>query len=276
MSCLLPVFLVVMLVIWVLYTSTKKKSDNFIVAANEDIPLVNTGPEPWERHPINSIPMDYDVRYKKMYMNEFANKEFEENLQKIFSLPNKAKTQESKDLQKWQLLATTNQLYTSIIKVAYDNFISYIFKKLNDAEELYVPYDNPYTRPKVQLVHDVLLEFWQHTAIAYKYMMHVQLITYRENKFHGKHLDILAISEYVPTSKTWKHDIVSAKVLGVVPEDNIGFFPVVGSSPLKLDNNKADFVADQVIPSNEVVINTLRKQNSLQMANVNADIALQT
>lgn len=267
---LVALFIIAMLVAWVLATNTHEK---FQVAANDDIPQVNSGRDPWNRHPISSVPVDYDVRYKTMYMAEFDNGLYEQKLKNVFGLPN-PKKHELSNVTKWTLLDVDNRFHTSYIRVAYDKLMDYIATTLNKSEELDLPYDNPYERPKIQIVHDVLLQFRRDMQNKYKYSISFDVILYRAHKFHGKHVHMEAIMEYNKKDGTWKIDIVDAYIIGIIAEDGIGMFPVVPYQEGEMEEMKWDDKSVMIIPSNREVINVLRRQNKLQLDNLSADVAV--
>ncbi len=247
--------------------------EKFQVAANENIPLVNEGNDPWQRHPISSVPVDYQVRYKTMYMAEYDHLTYENKLKTIFGLPS-SKKQELSNISDWTVLDTDNRFHRSYIRVAYSSFINFLTQQLQKSKELDLIYDNPYNRPKLQIVHDVLLQFKRNTRNPYKYALMIEMILYRNHKYHGKHVHVEAIVEYKRKTKDWIFDIVDIHIIGVVSEDGIGMFPVVPyqreqNGALELDEN-----AQVIISTNKDVIDVLRRQNKLQSDNIAADIAL--
>jgi hypothetical protein len=107
----------------------------------------------------------------------------------------------------------------------YKSLISYIQSTLKDstastAFALHVSSKSP--PPYIQLVHDRLIYAF---VSGNKYAYAMEVILYRENKHHGKHVKLVGISTI--EEDEWKHSIVLSEVLGIVPEDTIGLFPVV-------------------------------------------------
>lgn len=249
-----------------------KKRERFLAAANEMIPLSNTGNEPWQHHPANSIPMEQRIKYEKMYMVEMDNADFERYMRKALQVPDK-KSNEVMNISNWTILDTNNSLHTSFIRVSYASMILYIEKTLNSSDLMKLPYDTE--QRKIQVVHDVLLEFKKNVQNDFKYILLVDLILYREHKFHGKHVQLEVLVEYVKEKKQWLFDVIRADVLGIVSEDGIGLFPVVPFT--ELESGYTDILSasgTKVLSDNDTVIETLKRQNELHFNNVSSELAI--
>ena len=270
----IALLVIAFLVVWILLSRRRCEDFQVVNAANEHIPLTNTGPNIWQRHPISSIPMDQVVKYEKMYMVEFDNKRYEDALRTTFGVPNAKSSAETKDIRSWTILNPQDPRDTSYIQVAYNELIAYIERTINESKAFHLPYDNKEYRPKIQIVHDVLLQFRRHINNQYKYMMTVDLILYREHKHQGKHVNCEAIVEYKPDKQLWTYTIVNISVQGIVSEDSVGMFPVVPHDATQPRYEDANAVDSSVLLRDEDVITVITQQNKLHQAAIQSELAI--
>lgn len=271
MPRLVAALLVTIIVCWVLFTYASR--ERFLVAANEYIPMSNVGPEPWNRHPTNSLPMDQHVKYPTMYMVEFDNGEYENRLKRIFSIPS-AKQEELRRVNEWTILDPHNDTQASFIPITYETFLKHVETEINESPELFLPYDNPEHRPRLQIVHDVLLQFKKHVSNNFKYIVLAEVVLYREHKFHGKHVLFESVIQYDPKTKEWSIDVVNIQLLGIVSEDGIGMFPVIPYSSTQPVQADAMNASSQMLINDRDVIEVVRRQQKQQSDNINAEIAV--
>jgi hypothetical protein len=270
---LVAIGLICILVLWVI---SRKRIDGFkdVVAANEDESYVNRGDEPWERHPIHSVAVDLPTKFDTAYYYELDNAEYDIALKKTFQYPCKKGSEILNDAN-WKLL-DSSQL--SEVRTAYNSLLAYLENTLNASKHMELPSDNPYKRPKIQIVHDVLTQVKRHVATVFKYLIEMEIVIYREAKFNAKHVRITAIVEYVSKKKRWDFYVIEAELLGIVYEDKIGIFPVVASYDVHIDGRPyATLEKDESIyadPREQRTKDIIEKQASLQAANAATDIAL--
>lgn len=260
--------ILLLLALWIVHKS-KDNRESFQVAANENIPRTNSGPEPWNHHPVDSVAMDQRVKYEKMYMVELDNISYEKQLNKALNVDNDAKKSNV-----WIVLDTSNQLHTSFMLIAYTQLLAHITASVSNTEYMNVTYDNPEHRAKIQVVHDVLITFKKHTKSDFTYLITLEAILYREHKFHGKHVQIEAIVTYDTMRNVWKNTITSAKVVGIVYEDTIGFHPVIPFTKVDVIQSSYETLDQPILLSNEEVVTIMKQQNKLQTGSINTDGAL--
>jgi hypothetical protein len=74
----------------------------------------------------------------------------------------------------------------------------------------------------IQIVHDIMNNYRQHSEYPEYYMFDIDMILYRAGKFQGKHIKAIAITNGVVIN------IILIKIIGVISEDNIVLFPYKG------------------------------------------------
>jgi hypothetical protein len=126
-----------------------------------------------------------------------------------------------------------------------DDFIKYIFDILNNSDQL----------NELQIVDKSIKR------------NNIELLFYRKDKYQGKHVRFII-------NNNWK--IISIKVIGSVPQDQIALFPVFSADPSVTDNliitnkfddsiytflEKDDSLID-IVPTNEIIAfdNNKKKQ----------------
>jgi hypothetical protein len=253
--------------------SPKRKEEHFeVIGFNGDIDDQNKGPEPWMRHSVqSSLPMNIEVKYPTTYFYEYDNATYDIALKKTFGFPCK-KGRDLLDVNQWKLVDLSGEILN--IDEPYNAMLQDTKKKLNDSEYLWLPHDNPNMRPDIQIVHDRLIDLRLNTSTRFKYAFTTEYILYRESKYHGKHVRVTTIVEYDESTKKWGVYVVEIELLGIVSEDQIGFFPVaftdVGRTSLaeKLDASPSVLLTEKDIDQ------VVAKQSSLQQKNIMTNIAL--
>ncbi len=199
----------------------------------------NTGEYPWNRHTINSS-IPYDVNIKKeavnVYYYEFDNATYNNKLKEVFksNCEELIIAVEGSEWNNWQnpkKLSETNE--KNKLKAYYDNIYAFAIKRLNGSI-MDLPGEDK--KKKIQIVHDIMLRYRKHKTNTSYYMFDIDMILYREGKFQGKHIKFVAITNGINVN------IILAKVIGVVSEDNIVIYPYTSYDKL----NTIDF--NQFIP----------------------------
>lgn len=209
---------------------------------NTRIQYTNTGELPWNRHGISSS-IPYDIKVKdeasNAYYYEYDNKTYDDRLKAAFknNCEELIIATEGTRWSRWSNPKNTKdeKEIAKLLKL-YNKIFEYIQSVLNGSKELELPsYD---AKMEIQIVHDVLLNYRQNLDDKSYYMFNIDMILYREGKLQGKHVKFVAVSNGV------KINIILARIIGVVSEDNIALHPYTG-----VDNmNKLDF--DIFVPSN--------------------------
>jgi hypothetical protein len=244
------------IVLWVFVNASSKKPEQFVSEWNSDIAYSNKGPEPWNRHPISSsLPIDLVPKSNKPYYYEFDNAEYDIAISKTFKYPCK-KSGEILKVSDWTIVnLAEDSVSRSGAATAYSKALSYIDDKLNTSEYMQLPYDNPKKRPRIQIVHDVLVQVKQHIRDEFKFVLSMELVLYRESKFHGKHVSMSVITEYDRDKKEWMFYVVEINVLGIVYEDEIGMFPVVASYSDPVAATGSGVPYEMLTKNNPIILN---------------------
>ena len=200
---------------------------------NTRIMYENTGEYPWNRHLINSS-IPYDVNIKKeavnVYYYEFDNNTFNSKLKQIFrsNCEELIIAVEGSDWKDWQYPKTLrDEREKNKLKSYYDNIYNFVAEKLQ-GKIMDLPSED--TKQKIQIVHDVMLRYRTHNKYSSYYMFDIDMILYRAGKFQGKHIKLVAITDGETVN------IILARIIGVVSEDNIVIYPYSSYDKLNTTN----------------------------------------
>lgn len=226
---------------------------------NSRLMYENTGEYPWNRHSINSS-IPYDVNIKKeavnVYYYEFDNKTFESKLKETF----KSRCEEliiaveGSDWGDWRnpkTLSDTSE--KNKLSAYYDKIFNFVSKQLQ-GKIMDLPSEDK--KQKIQVVHDIMLRYRKHNTFLAYYMFDIDMILYRAGKFQGKHIKLVAITNGMIVN------IILAKIVGVVSEDNIVLYPYTSFDKLNITEYQ------QFIPSKYGTIETDTKNSSENTFNV--------
>jgi hypothetical protein len=199
----------------------------------------NTGEYPWNRHSINSS-IPYDVNIKReavnVYYYEFDNNTFNSKLKEIFksNCEELIIAVEGSDWKDWQYPKTLrDEREKNKLKSYYDKIYNFVFNKLQGSI-MDLPSEDK--KQKIQIVHDIMLRYRNHNKYPIYYMFDIDMILYRSGKFQGKHIKLVAITDGITVN------IILARIIGVVSEDNIVLYPYTSYDKL----NASDY--QQFIP----------------------------
>jgi hypothetical protein len=213
-----------------------------VVPYNSDIAYNNKGTEPWNHHSISSIQQDPKILFKKAYYYEFDNATYESSLKKALVVPCALMADAVKS-SNWgkeiDPIKSTSATSPYVID-AYNACITYVYQKVNAAPSMVLPGDPTPATTKVQIVHDVLKWYKMHTVSKDMYLIDMELIMYRENKAHGKHVHATCTAKQSSDKKGWVVNVVAVEVIGVLSEDQIALFPVVPSNPFDISQLNVD------------------------------------
>ena len=214
----------------------------------------NTGEYPWNRHSINSS-IPYDVNIKKeainVYYYEFDNSTFNDKLKEVF----KSKCEEliiaveGSEWNSWKNPKTLRDTSEkNKLKSYYDTMFNFIVKKLQ-SPIMDLPGEDK--KQKMQVVHDIMLRYRTHRVYSSYYMFDMDMILYRAGKFQGKHVKLVVITNGTIIN------VILARIVGVVSEDNIVIYPYTSFDKL----NTTEY--QQFIPSQYGTVESDTK-NSLE------------
>jgi hypothetical protein len=215
---------------------------------NDDLLYENKSDKPWQHHDIQgSLPLDPIVKYPKAYYYEFDNKKYMDNLKTALAVPCALLADAVND-SSWSKLYTfedvePTQEATQEVNDAYNACIQNVATKLNTSSAMVLPgytNDTSIKSASIQVVHDIMRSYRKHLKEKSMYLIDMELLLYRENKFEGKHVKISCTAKFLPNRKVWFTNVVAAELLGVVPEDQIALFPVNASNPFDIENLEVD------------------------------------
>ena len=228
--------------------------------SNTRIMYENTGTYPWNRHIINSS-IPYDVNVKKeainVYYYEYDNNTYNEKLKEVFknSCEELIIAVEGNKWGKWQnpkLLKNENKI--NILLKYYQGIYDFIYDKLNTSNIMDLPGEN--IKNNIQIVHDIMNNYRQHSEYPEYYMFDIDLILYRAGKFQGKHIKTIAITNGNIIN------IILIKIIGVISEDNIVIHPSKGYDI----NNNNEF--NQFVPMKYGMIDNDTKNSRKNTFNI--------
>ena len=140
---------------------------------------------------------------------------------------------------------------------AYKQWIIRLQEILRNTKDLAIPTDDPSVY--VQVVHDVMKQYYVHKTMPKTYRIDMEAVLYRKNKPFAKHVGMSVVCQF--GKDAWMYDVVSVEVLGVIPEDTIGMFPVVAFDPFATNSSSLDAApSPSVIASDEETMRLVRKQ----------------
>ena len=217
--------------------SHEKKEEHFeIMGQNETLQYTNDDEtiEPWTRHHISSVPGETKGKYKTTYNYELENSAFTSGLKKAFG-ENCNDMISVADLRNWSKDKNPMDAGASM-KESYNDLVKWLTAKVQDSNELKL--EGLDEQPKIQIVHDRWISFReQKNAESNSILFHLEVLFYREAKYHGKHYEFWIRSsdsgfglDFVVIAVTFK---------GMVFEDQIALFPVLGVDSINLQQQYA-------------------------------------
>ena len=244
-----------------------------VIAYNDELLYANNGNKPWEHHDVQrSIPDDPKVKFTNAYYYEFDNKTFLQNVKIALVVPC--------DLLADAVLTSnwSNKIDPSIqnnltdeITDAYNNCLKYIDSQINNAESMILPSDIKLAiRSKIQIVHDIFKSYKIHNDSKSMYLIHMELILYRQAKYNGKHIEVTCTAK--KKNNLWIIHVVAIRILGIVAEEDIGLYPVLPSNPFSVEQLPVQYDLSVVksiknTPEQDAYINKiiLEHDNAYQM-----------
>jgi len=203
---------------------------------NTTIQYANMSTDIRDRHPIQSVLTNQlNFRYKKAYNYELENNAYTDALKKTFKLIKKCiPTQDYTEEQ------PLNRTLPTSIEDAYKLTVSYIDQNIKSSSHFDLPDGSVQVVNPIQIVHDRLISYQIHKTIPNDYLLTIDFILYRDGKYHGKHVRSVS---HVQKNKGWTITVLDIWVKGVIFEDQIALFPVVGNdvNNTNIDLSPAEF-----------------------------------
>lgn len=190
-----------------------------------------------DRHPVHSsLVQDLNHKFEKAYNYELENNIYLDAINNTFGLTKKPVVNMSMYTQEEPL----NRVLPSTIEEAYNKSVEKIDFAIKNSVHFDLPDGSLQVINPIQVVHDRLIAYRSHKTIPDNYIFRLETVLYREGKYHGKHVEFIVLVE---KNKQWDIKVLDAKVIGVIFEDKISLFPVIGNDELtnNIDLSPAEF-----------------------------------
>lgn len=214
-------FFVAFLFIWL-----SQKCELFVDSYNATLSYANTQ---YQQHPVHdTIVAEIKSKHERAYNYEMENSDYRNALEKAFSTKKVCI-----DPSMWTVVEPVNRTIPLNVQNAYTTAIDYISNVVAVSPHLTLP-DGKNTR--VQVVHDVLLSYQYHRTEP-SFLLTLQLVMYRESKYHGKDVGMLVKVDKNVVS------VLDIWINGIIFEDKIALYPVLPTDPYNTNVNMsaADF-----------------------------------
>lgn len=224
----LTVFIFILLVIWV------RRVEYFASAYNAQLQYKNSGDGIHQRAPVHTSIMDnIDFKYKKAYNYEMENKEYGDALRKTFKIE-KVCIDTNSDNWNEQIEVVNDVPLDLKLEQTYKYTIDYIQNKLKESEFFQLP---DMQINSIQVLHDILLNYQTHKILPLS-IYTIQLVLYRESKYHAK--DVGMIVRVDKEKGMYIIDVLDVWINGIIFEDKFGMFPVIANDPLLIANQQIE------------------------------------
>ncbi len=230
---------IVLVLVSMLITLLQKRDffkDYLPIADNEVIPQKNVSDNVWERHSIeDSIPIDFKLEYPKAYYSELDNTAFLDALNKTF---------DGKKFMingyEWYPEKVVNSMNVPPPEVlsGYKIITKWLLDTINASSNFRLEGDDP---SPFQMIHDYWNTWSQSMPPKDYYKYNIDIVLYREAKFHAKHINLSVIIDIKTKNVIGVTDI---SIKGTIIEDRFGLFPVVQSDKTDLENLNLPFDTD--------------------------------
>jgi len=181
----------------------------------------NTGPNVWDRHPVQtSVLTDMKAKFDKAYNYELENEAYKQALFKTFNVSKTCINEPD-----WGVVEPNNRTVPSTVVTAYEEAIRTISNILKTSEHLRLPGESLRTFNPIQVVHDKLISYRRNKRTP-AVLLEIQMVLYREAKYHGKDVSMMVLVDR--NKGSWSVKVVDAWISGVIFEDKIALFPVQG------------------------------------------------
>ena len=225
---------IILVLVGILFLVRRREPFVLPVASNEVVPQRNPNDAVWNRHVIqDSQPVEYSVEYPNAYYNELGNEQFLDALNNAFAglivMPNGAEW--SPDIP-----VDRNHVPPAPISDSYALIVPWFLDIIQKAPYFKMPGDEP---APFQVVHDHWKSWASSTLIQGRTRYDIEVILYREAKYHGKHVSLQVVMDGQKVI-----GVMNMKILGIVFEDHFGLFPVVHSDKTDLENLNVPFDDD--------------------------------
>lgn len=223
-----------------------------------------------DQNVIKSVPLDLTTKYPNAFYHEMNNADFEKALKLTFASdktcsPLKMALQ-NKD---WKLIGQDEPFG---IQQIYENVAIKGMRTMlkNSPHFAKVP-------GVVQIVYEDRQKTFKHVTSPNTYLIYSEMIMYRENKYHAKHVATNIVLKQ-NAKDVWEYQVVTVEVLGILFEDKVAMYPVSANNPF--DRHEMIFdenpyvQAPAVLLDNETVISLVQKQSLNNQKLVESELAI--
>ena len=228
-------------------------------------------PIPSEYH-ANSTHMDIVTKYPNAYYHEIGNADFDMNLKATFATDRPCTALESTlNSNDWQ---KTSEVPVGFQHVVDTSVVEHIQKRLNESPHF------AKNGGLVQVVYKRVIEILRNASKMDTYLVRLETLLHRKNKFHAKHVEFGILLEKQDTLKgqQWEINVVSVRVVGIVFEDRFGNYPVEPNNPfdkpeLPFEENPYN-LPPAILMTNDEVLAAVQQQLANQKKWAQSEAAL--
>jgi len=200
---------------------------------------VDSDERPWARHPISSVLADTkpkQAKHRNIYSYELENDAFTRGLKEALGsecrLDDMVRANDvtRKDSQWTEELPPERAPVGTGIE-CYKGAMDWLARKVRRAPSLRLPESG--VAQDIQLVHDRWISYrLKLDGGGSDIMLRVEVLFYREAKYHGKHYELWI------RCKSGNYTVVVLTFKGMVFEDQIAMYPVMGADVTELGNQR--------------------------------------
>ena len=216
----------VLLIIGFVFIYINKTCELFLDSYNATLSYSNSE---YEKHPVHdTIVGDIKSKYERAFNYELENDAYRKALEKSFDVKKVCINP-----AEWSVVEPVNRTTPLNIQNAYSKALDYITKVVTYSPHMGLPDGK---KQPIQIVHDLLIAYQSHRT-QQSYIMTVQLVMYRESKYHAKDVGMMVKVDGGVVS------VLDIWINGVIFEDKIALFPVLPTDPYNTNVNMsaADF-----------------------------------
>jgi hypothetical protein len=192
-----------------------------VIEENEKLEIKNKSNNIFDRHPIqNSIISDINIKYNKAYYYEYNNTIYLNKLNKTFI--NDECYIKNIIFKDWETK------YSIEISSIYQNIYNYLYNTINNST--YLKIDNS---ENIQIVHDILNRY-KYSEDKKIIILDLDLILYRENKSHGKHVNL----EIAYSLRSIK--VFNIKIKGIINESDLYIDKIENNHKININFTEID------------------------------------
>ncbi len=149
----------------------------------------------------------------------------------------------------WNDIETVNNTLNSTIEEVYKYTIDYLNNTIKESAFFELPDKQEMHLNSIQLLHDVLISYQSHKMLP-SHILTLQLVLYREGKYHAK--DVGMLVKVDKDKGIWRLTLLDVWINGVIFEDKIGMFPIIANDSYNTNVNLSSANFNDQNPKNYV------------------------